>query len=384
MMTTERSSRRPDGIWIGAGILMMLCAVAAPLHAEIVTATTPSTTAHFFSSHPMIAGRVVTVNDHQLVVDTEHGERITLQVDSRTMAPRDLAPNMYVRTEFAALENCRFHADRVIAVRPGMPNERFQAYANTQESRELIASNEALRTASMRGPDGTMYTATTTNAAWRPNTPSRGTVMRAMPGTADHLDSTTPLISGTVMSVNDHRVVVETDQGQKVALVMDSRTLVPRDIAPGSMMRAEFREMQDGRYYAQRIRLVGKNSEYREQAYAYTRDSDVSSAGIIGDCESVVPTPGNSATSVAGDPHGDDRVSDRDATRDRDMSTDQGMSADHDKKKGSDEDRISANDEHGRDGTLPDTASRRPLFLILGLLGLASAGAITYLRMRTA
>jgi len=202
MMKTERSSRRHDARRLGAGILLLLFAAAPPppLHAEIVTATVPSTTAHFFSSHPMIAGRVVTVNDHQLVVDTEHGERITLQMDSRTLAPRDLAPGMMVRTEFAALENCRFHADQVLAVRPGMSSQRLQAYANTQESRELLAANEALRTASMRGPDGTLYTARTAdNTTWRPRSPTRGTSMRAMPGTADYDDSTHPLLSGTVL-----------------------------------------------------------------------------------------------------------------------------------------------------------------------------------------
>ena len=135
MRTTEHSSRRQAGIWIGVGVLTMLCAAAPPLHAETVQATIPSTTAHYFSSRPMIAGTVVTINDHQMVVDTEQGERITLLVDSRTMAPRDLAPGMTVRTEFAALENCRFHADRVVPVRAGMASQRLQAYAIPMNAR---------------------------------------------------------------------------------------------------------------------------------------------------------------------------------------------------------------------------------------------------------
>ena len=365
---------------------MLLCAAAPPLHAEIVTATVPSTTAHFFSSHPMIAGTVMRVNDHQMVVDTQHGERITLVMDSRTMAPRDLAPGMTVRTEFAALENCRFHADRVIPVRTGMSSERLQAYANTPESRQLMVSNELLaasnaayRHDATRNPGHTDYSATTANATWQPRTPSRGATMQAMPGTADYNFSTRPLLSGTVLSVNDHRVVLETDQGRKVAMVMDSRTMVPRDIAPGSILRAEFKEMQDGRYYAERIHLVGTDANYREQAYAYTRDSDVSSAGIIGDCESVEQTPGNATTSVVSYEHGQsgDHGSEHAGSMDR-------SNRDRDHHGASDEDRVAMNDENGREGMLPETASRRPLFLLLGLLGLGTAGAITYLRLRTA
>lgn len=216
--------------------------------------------------------------------------------------------------------------------------------------------------------------------------------MQAMPGTADYGYSTRPLLSGTVLSVNDHRVVVETDQGRKVAMVMDSRTMVPRDIAPGSVLRAEFKEMQDGRYYAERISLVDSHAPYREQAYAYTRDSDVSSAGILGDCESVQPSPGNAATSVSSYERGrsGDRGTDHAAAMDRSASDrDRSGSAEKDRvasgqNSSSEKDRIAANDVSGRAGTLPQTASRRPLFLLFGLLGLGSAGAITYLRLRTA
>jgi hypothetical protein len=46
-------------------------------------------------------------------------------------------------------------------------------------------------------------------------------------GTVDYQFSTRPMTSGRVVSVNDHWLVVETDQGQKVGLVMDSHTMVP-------------------------------------------------------------------------------------------------------------------------------------------------------------
>jgi hypothetical protein len=369
-MNKTEHGRRHDGIWIG--ILAMLCAAAPPLHAETVPAAAPQTTAHFFSSRPMIAGTVVTVNDHQMVVDTDQGERITLQVSSRTMAPRDLAPGMTVRTEFAALENCKFHADRVIAVREGMSPSRQQAYANTHATRDNLAAQAAMnRTAGYR---------TAANES-RPPGP-RSNIMRAMPGTQDHHYSSRPLISGRVMSVTDHRVVVETDQGRNVALVMDSRTMVPREISPGSLLRAEFREMDDGRYYAQRIHLIGSEAEYREQAYANTVDNDFATAGTIGDCESIVPTPGTSATSASVASH---------APTSGTGTTDHGATSDHmdhgattQTTTDAEQDRVAANEAYDRDGTLPETASQRPLYLLLGLLALGSAGVVTFLRLRKA
>lgn len=371
MRTTEQ--RRHDGFWIGVAVFVMLFVTSPRLHAETVPATTPTTTAHYFSSHPMIAGTVVTMNDHQLVVDTEQGERITLEVDTRTMAPRDVATGMMVRTEFAALENCRFHAERIIPVRDGMPSQRLQAYANTRESNEHLATNASeYRHAAMQRPD---RVATAAIAAENQRLSERGTVMRAMPGTADHNYSTRPLVSGTVLSVNDHRVVVETDQGRKVAVVMDSRTLVPREIAPGSHLRAEFKQMQDGRYYAQRIHLIPSGTEYREQAYANTMDNDVASAGVVGDCESVVPTPGNAATAAS--------VAAYQPVGSTDKTADQNA-ADRDGSSNPEEDQVAANEGANGDGSLPETASQRPLFLLLGLLALGAAGAFTYVRLRSA
>ena len=389
MRTTEHSSRRHAGFWIGVGVLTMLCAPAPPLHAETVQATIPSTTAYYFSSRPMIAGTVVTINDHRLVVDTEQGERITLVVDSRTMAPGDLAPGMRVRTEFAALENCRFHADRVSPVRTGMSGQRLQAYALPRESQEQLASySSENRLAS--------------NETRRSGDPSRGTSPQGMPGTVQHLYSTQPLISGTVLSVNDHRVLVKTDQGRKVAMVMDSRTMVPRELAPGSRMRAEFIQMQDGRYYAQRIHLISPGADHRVQAYANTMDNDVESAGIIGDCESVVPTPENSATAAAYQPnrHGNSSAShagssnpngtgDRYGTSGQNGSSNQNGTSDPNRTtdrngtRAQGDDRVAGYDETGRATTLPQTASQRPLYLLLGLLALGTAGVSTFVRSRT-
>lgn len=369
--------RRCNAAWTGLGTLLaMLLAGAPPALAETMTAMIPSTTAHYFSSRPMIAGTVVSVNDHHLVIDTEQGERVTMEVDSRTLVPRDLGPGMTVRTEFAALENCRFHAERVLPVRAGMSSRRLQAYANTRDGRAPTMHQASFSNRLARN---------STNAARVANDTRAET--RAIPGTAGYQESSRPMLSGRVLSVNDHRVVVQTDQGRRVAMVMDSRTLVSRELAPGTELLAEFRRMQDGRYYAQRISLIDPSAPRREQAYANTIDFDAASAALEGDCESVQPTPGNSATSAVAyaASRSGGRGADGYATADSKGSSDRYASNDRGASSSRVGDASRNNGQQSNDGltTLPQTASGRPLFLLLGLIALGAAGAVTFARLRT-
>lgn len=363
-----RTLRRCGSAWIGLFLMMLIAGSVGATGVEAIQASIPSTTAHFFSSHPMIAGTVVTINDHQMVVDTEQGERITLQVDTRTMAPRDLGPGMTVRTEFSALENCRFHADRVMAVRAGMDAQRMQAYANTRHE-------DVVRTAAYAN-QSKMETRTAADDRTGSRTlgdPNPGTVMKAAPGTSAHHFSTRPMISGTVLAVNDHRMVVETDQGQKVAVVMDSRTLVPQAIAPGSIVRTEFKQMQDQRYYATRVSMIGTGVAGREQAYAHTLDSDVSLAGIVGDCESVTPIPsGNAVSAVTASHEPQDQAT---YTHDKSSSEPVAQATDNQATDGTADRTYDRSEE-----TLPETASQRPWLLVVGLLALGSAGLIAVAR----
>jgi len=66
--------RLRDRALIAAGLFlaMLLAGVQLARGAGAITvpAAVPSTTSYHFSSHPMISGTVVTVNDHQMVVDT--------------------------------------------------------------------------------------------------------------------------------------------------------------------------------------------------------------------------------------------------------------------------------------------------------------------------
>jgi hypothetical protein len=338
-MTTNEGRRLP--VFTAIAALALLMPLAGITRAEI-----PSTTAYHFSSHPMISGTVVSVNDHHMVVDTDQGERVTLEMDTRTMAPRDLAPGMVMRAEFHALEDCRFRAQRIIPVRADMSTDRTQAYANTGDSRAEIA-----RIGATADGDRREFVPLT------PGEPSSGAVMTALPNNADYRWSDRPLISGGVVIVNDHRLVVRTDQGQVLGMVMDSRTLVPSEVAPSSVVRVEFTRMEDGRYYAKRISRITEGVADREQAYAHTRDSDLELAENTLDC----------GFTRAGATHTASVVDDR------------GRAVAADDRQVAEADPVWPAD-HG--DTLPQTASREPLALIFGLIALGSAGLVAVARGR--
>jgi LPXTG-motif cell wall-anchored protein len=333
------------------GMLVIGVQVARSDGASGSPATTPSTTAYHFSSHPMISGTVVTVNDHQMVVNTDQGEHVALEIDTRTMAPRDLAPGMVMRAEFVALEDCRFYAQRITPIRRGMSTNRLQAYAVPAESRVPMAYG-----ASDFGGHGveSIMTQTGADPPQALGEHSLGMAMMATPTTADYQFSTRPKISGSVVSVNDHRMVVKTDQGQMVALVMDSRTMVPREVAHGSVVRAEFTQLQDGRYYAKQISRIGGGVATREQAYAHTHDSDFLIAQNPPDCGVVNAAPGSTMTSA---------VERREAVTSTAPIMMQSVA-------------------QPEPETLPQTGSNQPLLLLLGFSALGSAGLVMVARGR--
>jgi len=80
-----------------------------------------------------------------------------------------------------------------------------------------------------------------------------GSALAAIPNTMDYKLATEPLITGTVASANDHMMVVNTAQGGKVTLAVDTKTMLPNDFGPGMAMRVEFRAMPDGHLYARRV-----------------------------------------------------------------------------------------------------------------------------------
>lgn len=358
------------GVRISAGMLLLLgVSSMQPAHADTVLAETPATTSYRFSSHPMIAGTVFSVDDHQMVVDTEQGERVKLQMDSRTMAPRDLAPGMEVRTDFAALDDCRFLAQRVTVVREGMSGERRQGYAVTTDS------------------PGAMTAAYAANPSPRPSekshleTWSPGTSIHATPGTAAYRFATTPMISGTVIAVNDHRMVVESEQGVQISMVLDSRTMVPAELEPVSYVRAEFKEMKDGRYYATRIHLVREPASGREQAYAHTRNGDFQLAAMNDPCAPEFAAPSEATTTAYEQDYGshaDAMPASSDHSQDQQGSG--AMSPSDQPNDGNTGVREEHQDHDRMPESLPQTDSKQSMVLLLGLGALVSAALVKVLR----
>ena len=360
----------------GGGALALMASLvwmAGPAAAAV-----PTSIAYYFSSHPMISGTVVSVDDHQLVVDTDQGERVTLAVDSRTMAPDDLAPGMVMRADFVAHENCRFFAERIVPVRGGETLNRQQAYAQTRDSGELLARGEP-GSGSQNRVAGTGADDRAANGASSSSAGAAGPdqAVNAMPSTVDYLFSTRPMFSGQVVSVNDHRLVVDTDQGQRVSLVMDSRTMVPSEVAPGTSFRAEFKQMRDGRYYATRIWPVENGAGGREQAYAHTRDSELALAQST-PCGCSDEPSGVAAPSAAMERHENSSGRDgavaqaepqRESQRTESAAQSAPQSAAH-----------AAPQKAGGASELPHTASSQPLLLLLGTIAVGGAGAVAAAR----
>lgn len=343
-MRTNETGRTTWRAPTGALALLVLLAGTA-------LAADPASMTYYFSSHPMISGTVVTVNDHQMVVNTDQGEQVTLEMDTRTMAPRDLGPGMVIRADFKALEDCRLYAQVVTPLRGSASAERTQAYANTHDSPEVVARN-----ATAEGSRHALDASRAATVGARVTSPqgssqvSTGMVMKALPTTADYVHSTRPMVSGRVVTVNDHRLVVRTEQGQRVGMVMDSQTMLSRAVAPGTFVRTEFARLKDGRYYARVVDLTGAGVADREQAYAHTIDSDNLVAQDVQDCGAVYAGTGSAVTA---------------AVAPRETRTTEPVAA-----------RSEPAPVRERAETLPQTASGQPLLLLFGALSLAAAVAV--------
>lgn len=368
-MRTNVRGRTTWGATIGALALLALTAGTG-------LAADPASMTYYFSSHPMISGTVVAVNDHQMVVNTDQGEQVTLEVDTRTMAPRDLGPGMIVRADFQALEDCRFYARAITPLRGSASTERLQAYANTRDLPEVIARNATAEGArsgpgpSRSTPDGLRVT-----AQQRMGEHSTGSVMTATPTTADYVHSTRPMVSGRVVTVNDHRLVVRTEQGQRVGMVMDSRTMLSREVAPDTFVRTEFARLVDGRYYAKSVDIVGDRVAEREQAYAHTIDSDALVAQDVQDCDPVYAGSGTTLSAAAAPYETRETAApvaarfEEEPVREAPQAVPQALPQ-----------TPSVTAPETLPETLPQTASGQPLILLIGLLSIAAAGAMTLVR----
>jgi hypothetical protein len=212
-----------------------------------------------------------------------------------------------------------------------------------------------------------------------------GTAFSAIPNTTDFLNRTSPMISGTVFSVDDRQIVVDTDQEQRVTLVMDSRTMLPVDLAPGMVMRAEFRVMENGQYYVNRITPIRdapksgvKATSSLEADHALNQGQTDMSYPPPPPIATAQPSPARHDAAVAQASPGDQPASkESDVAKASDATTAMTSRVGTSTPAATTDDAVS--DDHTKDpssGALPRTAGSQPLVLLLGLLAVTAGGAL--------
>jgi len=167
--------------------------------------------------------------------------------------------------------------------------------------------------------------------------------------------SLTPMITGTVIAVDEHSMTVNTGDDQHLTLHMDSRTLLPPDLAPGMAMKSEFKMMDNGDLYATRVIPI-RNIE----------GADNERVLETGESES-----GTSNASLEGSGGGTDAQ-----VADYVKSTESPSDVQEDRA----EDAAEAKEEH--EESLPQTASNQGALVLLGLIAIAGAGVVSLTRRR--
>jgi LPXTG-motif cell wall-anchored protein len=312
--------------------LLLICTASGAL------AAIPSTADDRNATQPLITGRVLMVSEHDMVVSTEQGNEVPLTLDTRTMVPADLSRDMMVRVEFHYLDDGTRYAKRIIPIRHGQRLTRELAYSRERDDDEAEVRYAA---AYVSGEPRPSRVASVTNQRLdRAITP--------IPSTDEYHVATQAMVVGRVISVTDHRIVVDTDQHERVALEMDSRTLVPTDLRSGIGVRIEYRAVDNGARLATRVVPIRYDRMgqglVEEEASSPQEDFDATSIDA-------------STAEYRGDADDDEAV----------------VAQANDTENAGDGDRDADDVERG---ALPQTSSNEPLLVLLGLLALGTGAAV--------
>src|SRR5262245_34641697 len=188
----------------------------------------------------------------------------------------------------------------------------------------------------------------------------------------------TPVIQGRVVAVSDVGMIVETDQGQRVQLMMDSRTMLPTDLDQGMEMKAEFKVLDNGSMYAKRVIPI-RNDEQADRRLAYAHSNAAAyQAAVDRDDDGDVDATN---ASYSGEPSHENTLR-SDANAQTQTTTDQTNQTNSTESSNATNGDTQVNDtdtEHSPDHALPDTASHMPLAALLGI-GLLGAGVVAWTR----
>lgn len=169
-----------------------------------------------------------------------------------------------------------------------------------------------------------------------------------------------PQVIGDLVAISATEMVVATQDG-RVPLMMDSRTLVPTDLSVGNTIAVEFRVLDNGNYYANRVvPFRGTVPSYSGSTTSYneTYESHESMATPVAVNENHATT--STYTTTASEP-----IAQNETPAQTYSSS-------------SDEPTTTATD----DDELPSTASARPLMGLAGILVLAAASTMMLIRRR--
>ena len=202
-------------------------------------------------------------------------------------------------------------------------------------------------------------------------TPTRSSID---PNTPPPIGPEVPLIVGTIVSVDEQNVVVDTHDGNTVSFMIDSRTMMPSNMAAGLPVKVQFKVLDSGSYMAQRFTPM-YGEEGRELAARHW------------DLYSTDQYANNTETEDTGTSTYD---RDRDAAMndDRDRTESAGEVAQVTNDNDANNNGIDDSQESNVNTTdndadrLPQTASTGSWIAVLGVISLAAAGGLSFARRR--
>ncbi len=187
-----------------------------------------------------------------------------------------------------------------------------------------------------------------------------------------------PVILGDVSSVTAHTVTVTTGAGESMAFEFDSRTVKPVNLQEGDPVRIEFRLLDSGLHFAQRVTTLTPGStdwnalqEQRGTSGMYDQDND----NDRDDTNRGATMSNREESNESNEPN----ASARDRAEDRAEAQASGANPNERY-----ENNVKQNGSDNTKQELPATASEMPWLLVAGSLLLAVAGVMFVLRRRTA
>ena len=207
-----------------------------------------------------------------------------------------------------------------------------------------------------------------------------GSALASVSETTDYLTAQRPpTLVGTISAVNDHQIVLNTNTNEIVLLQTDSHSMLPPDMAPGMVAKVEFKVMENGQHYTQRVipirgedeaALALLNPRATDRYYAVGEPRTFSQERVIVDDDRTRLEEQARLDREA-------RIRAEAEARDAQMRADR-LAQDRLDREADARDHNNATPYEGE--ALPQTASNEPLIALAGVLALA--GAFTLARRR--